>query len=46
MRAVVLERDSWTCRHCGRWGSQCDHVKPMHQGGAIYAMDNLQMSLA
>ena len=43
VRFRVLLRDGWTCRRCGRWGNQCDHVKPLFEGGQPYAMGNLQI---
>ena len=43
-RAVVFERDDWTCHLCGgaidptlsgrhRWGPTIDHVVPLSRGG-------------
>jgi hypothetical protein len=32
-RAAVLERDSHTCRYCGRSADQVDHVFPKSRGG-------------
>ena len=33
IRLEVLERDGWTCRYCGGWANQCDHVVPRAKGG-------------
>ena len=42
VRAAVLERDNWRCRACGGYGDECDHVTPLHKGGAAYDEGNLQ----
>ena len=42
-RRAVLKRDNWTCQTCGRYGNECDHVKPLQFGGAAYALGNLQI---
>ena len=43
VRLRVFERDNWRCRRCGRAGRlECDHVVPLHRGGAEYAPENLQ----
>lgn len=42
VRLAVLARDNWTCRHCGRWGNECDHIVPLDRGGAPYDPDNCQ----
>ncbi|MDD9991492.1 MAG: HNH endonuclease signature motif containing protein [Rhodospirillales bacterium] len=42
LRLAVLARDDWTCRRCGRWGNECDHVTPLDRGGAAYDMANCQ----
>ena len=43
VRLQVLERDGWRCTQCGRAGRvEVDHRVPMNEGGAMYAMDNLQ----
>ena len=43
MRRFVFERDSYRCRQCGRAGRlECDHVTPLHLGGAVYDPANLQ----
>ncbi|AWJ93296.1 hypothetical protein Sp245p_26085 (plasmid) [Azospirillum baldaniorum] len=36
IRAVVFERDNYTCRYCGKRGGplECDHVIPASVGGA------------
>ena len=43
VRWEVLERDNWTCQTCGGYGKQCDHKKPLFQGGQPYALENLQI---
>lgn len=42
LRAVVFERDDYTCRYCGERGGrlECDHVVPVSRGGTN-EMDNL-----
>lgn len=43
LRVVVLERDGYRCRECGKAGAlEVDHVVPLHQGGAVWALGNLQ----
>ena len=42
-RRAVLRRDNWTCQTCGRYGNECDHIKPLHLGGAAYDLGNLQI---
>ena len=43
LRRRVFDRDGWRCRSCGRTGAlECDHVKPIDQGGEPFDMDNLQ----
>ena len=42
VRRAVLDRDGWRCRHCGAYGNECDHVIPLHRGGAPYDPANLQ----
>lgn len=39
----VLQRDKFTCQHCGLVGGdlECDHIVNQAQGGTD-AMDNLQ----
>lgn len=39
-RLAVLERDSYTCQHCGEHGDTVDHVIPKVMGG-LDTMDNL-----
>ena len=35
LRLFVFNRDGWRCRVCGRAGRlECDHVVPLHRGGA------------
>ena len=34
VRSIVLKRDEYRCRKCGKAGVlECDHVTPIHQGG-------------
>ena len=41
-RRQVLDRDSWTCRHCGRYGHHADHVVALQHGGAALDVANGQ----
>ena len=42
-RRIVLERDGWRCRACGRAGKmEADHVIPIHKGGDPYDEENGQ----
>ena len=44
IRIRILERDGYRCRRCGRAGRlECDHVRPVEQGGAKYDPANLQV---
>ena len=43
LRRVVFDRDYWRCKSCGKRGRlECDHVVPMHLGGAAFDPANLQ----
>ena len=45
VRCVVLERDGWRCRKCGRAGRlECDHVVPLQRepGQEPYDPNGLQ----
>ena len=43
VRRLVLDRDGWRCRTCGKAGRlQVDHFKPLSAGGDTYALENLQ----
>ena len=43
IRALVLDRDGWACVKDGRKGRlEVDHIQPMHKGGSVYGMENLQ----
>ena len=39
---MVLDRDAWRCRVCGSYGNECDHIRPLHRGGAPLDPNNLQ----
>ena len=42
-RRVTFERDGYRCVDCGKAGRlECDHVVPLHRGGAEYEAANLQ----
>ena len=43
LRLVVFERDGYRCRECGKSGRlECDHIRPLHLGGAQWDPANLQ----
>ena len=42
VRRRVLARDNWRCQECKGYGNECDHVVPLHKGGAVYDLANLQ----
>ena len=43
VRRDVFKRDGYRCRECGRAGKlECDHITPLHRGGAKYDLTNLQ----
>jgi len=43
IRLKVLNRDGYRCRQCGRAGRlEVDHRVPLHRGGAVYDLANLQ----
>ena len=43
LRLKAFARDSWRCRKCNKAGAlECDHIIPLHKGGAPYDADNLQ----
>ena len=43
LRRVILDRDGWRCRKCGRAGRlEVDHIVPIHRGGDYWDMSNLQ----
>ena len=44
VRKVVLARDGWRCRKCGKPGRlEVDHIVPLHKGCDPWARDNLQV---
>ena len=43
LRRQVFNRDAWRCQSCGKAGKlECDHVIPVHRGGAFWDISNLQ----
>ena len=43
LRRLVLARDGYRCRRCGRAGRlEVDHVVPPRRGGAVWDPANLQ----
>lgn len=42
MRLVVRRRDGYTCRMCGSYGREVDHIIPVSEGGQ-YVLSNLQV---
>ena len=43
LRLFILARDGYRCRSCQRPGRlECDHVRPVHKGGAEWDAGNLQ----
>ena len=43
LRRQVFERDGYRCRCCGAAGRlEADHVLPIHKGGEVYELRNLQ----
>lgn len=44
-RRAVLDRDNWTCRNCGGYGNEVDHITPIDQMAVdadLCALDALQ----
>jgi len=44
IRAAVLQRDSYTCQHCGARATCVDHVVPVSKGGDSLDAANLVAS--
>ena len=43
VRRIVLDRDGWRCRQCGKAGVlEVHHRVPLQLGGAPFDLDNLQ----
>ena len=46
LRLTIFARDGYRCRGvltCGKAGRlECDHIRPLHLGGAMYSPENLQ----
>ena len=42
VRRAVLDKARWRCRKCGNYANEVDHIQPLHQGGAVYDLANLQ----
>ena len=43
VRLKVLDRDGWKCTQCTKAGrAEVHHIKPLENGGAVYALGNLQ----
>ena len=42
LRLMILDRDNWRCRECGRYGNEVDHIQPLQRGGDLYAESNLE----
>ena len=42
LRRTVLDEERWTCRKCGRYANEVDHVVALERGGDPYARENLQ----
>ena len=41
-RLRMLDRDSYRCQTCGKWGNEVDHIKPLQFGGAMFDPANCQ----
>ena len=43
LRLRVFARDNWRCVLCGKAGRlECDHIKPLAEGGDVWDMANLR----
>ena len=43
LRLKIFERDGWKCIKCKNPGRlECDHIIPIHRGGAIWQKSNLR----
>ena len=44
LRAEILERDEYTCQHCGEWGNEVDHIVPRWRNKDLFWVEsNLQL---
>lgn len=41
LKTAILERDGWACYLCGGRAEQVDHIRPLKEGGAPWASENL-----
>jgi 5-methylcytosine-specific restriction endonuclease McrA len=44
IRGAVLQRDHYTCQHCGAKATCVDHIVPVSKGGDPLDADNLVAS--
>ena len=42
VRLLVLDRDGWVCRRCGKLAQEVDHILSLNLGGEIYDPLNCQ----
>lgn len=43
LRGQIFRRDNYRCQACGKVGRmECDHIKPIHDGGDLWDPKNLQ----
>ena len=43
LRRVILNRDTYRCRVCGRHGFEVHHKVPIRDGGAVWDPENLEV---